>query len=95
MKEKKENIYLWSVIVLAVLSALPLLWLSFYNHPSADDYMYAAETYRVWNETHSIWQVIKAAVQTSGNFMKTGRGFMSPRLCSRCSRLFLANSFMR
>lgn len=74
MKEKKENIYLWSVIVLAVLSALPLLWLSFYNHPSADDYMYAAETYRVWNETHSIWQVIKAAVQTSAEFYENWQG---------------------
>ena len=74
MKEKKENIYLWSVIILAVLSALPLLWLSFYNHPSADDYMYAAETYRVWNETHSIWQVIKAAVQTSAEFYENWQG---------------------
>lgn len=74
MKEKKEKIYLWILVVLAIASSLPLLRLSFYNHPSADDYMYAAETYRVWNETHSLWQVVKAAAETSADFYANWQG---------------------
>lgn len=72
--EKREQIYMWGLIGIAFVSMLPLLVLSFYNHPSADDYMYAVDTYHVWNETHSIWQLLKQAVVTSADFYQNWQG---------------------
>lgn len=73
-KEKREQIYMWILIGISFLSAVPLLILSFYNHPSADDYMYAMDTYHVWNETHSIWSLLKQAVVTSADFYQNWQG---------------------
>ena len=45
MKQNKHQTYfLWTVIFLIILSIIPLLMLSFYDHPSADDYSYACLT---------------------------------------------------
>lgn len=74
MKERKEQLYLWTLIGISIVSIVPLLWLSFYNHPSADDYMYAVDTYHVWNETHSIWQLLREAVATSADFYQNWQG---------------------
>lgn len=72
--EKREQIYMWVLIGIAFVSMLPLLVLSFYNHPSVDDYLYAVDTYRVWNETHSFWQLLKQAVVTSADFYQNWQG---------------------
>lgn len=74
MEQKRKHIYLCVIIGLTLLGILPLLQLSFYNHPSADDYMYATNTYRVWNETHSLLQVLKEAVVTSAEFYQNWQG---------------------
>lgn len=63
--EFKGKIYLYCLIVVSFILLLPLLRISFYNHPSADDYGYSANTYHVYNETHSIPEVIKTAYQDS------------------------------
>ena len=61
MKKQHEKMILWSIIVISVLSVVPLLHLSMYNHPSGDDYWYASETYHAWRDTHSLWEVCRAA----------------------------------
>lgn len=71
---KKEKIYLGIVIAVALLSALPLVGLAKYSHPSADDYYYATRTYQVWQESHSVFQVIGVAFSTSAEFYQKWQG---------------------
>lgn len=74
VKKNGWSIYLWIVIVLSVITIIPLLQLAVYNHPSADDYSYAVLTYHTWQETHSIWEVLKGAWTTSIEFWNTWQG---------------------
>lgn len=75
--KNRWNIYLWIIIILSVVTTIPLLQLGGYNHPAADDYSYSILTHHVWQETHSIWEVIKAARTTSINFWNTWQGLYS------------------
>ena len=74
MKKQHEKMILWSIIVISVLSVVPLLHLSMYNHPSGADYWYASETYHAWRDTHSLWEVCRAAFATSAEFYQTWQG---------------------
>ncbi|MFQ9902037.1 MAG: hypothetical protein ACLRWF_10460 [Ruthenibacterium sp.] len=65
--QKLANLFTGSrfwVCVLAVVlvaSLVPLLAIAQYSHPSADDYPYALATHAAWQETGSIWAVLRAA----------------------------------
>lgn len=72
--KNRRNIYLWAVILGAVLTLAPLLMLSMYNHPNGDDYGYAFRTFQVWRGSHSVWAVIKEAAATSAEFYHTWQG---------------------
>jgi len=64
MKGKRIQFYVTTGIGLAfVLSIIPLLLLAQYNHGWADDYSYGFRAYSVWNQTHSVSQIIIAAVE--------------------------------
>lgn len=66
MKQNKHQTYfLWTVIFLIILSIIPLLMLSFYDHPSADDYSYACLTGTAWRSTRNLFAVIGAAAETA------------------------------
>ena len=66
MNNKKIQAYfLWGVIFLILLSFIPMLSLSLYDHPSADDYSYACLTGAAWRSTRNFFSVIGAAVQTA------------------------------
>ena len=62
------------LIGISVLTVIPLLKLGIYDHPSADDFNYSIQTYRVWQETHSLGKVIGAAWSTSIRFWHTWQG---------------------
>ncbi len=63
------------LIVLAfAASVLPLLAISVYNHPSADDFNYSVLTHQVWQETGSVLQVLKAAVETAVYYFNEWEG---------------------
>ena len=51
--------------IIFIFSMLPIWYLSAYARPSGDDYGYSALTYAAWLETHSLAEVIKAAVETA------------------------------
>ncbi len=72
--KKEIKIYLWCIILVTVLSILPLLILSTYNHPSADDFSYAIKTYHDWKENGSLLSVIKTALETSAEYWHTWQG---------------------
>ena len=63
--KKIQTYFLWGVILLIILSMVPMLNLSFYNHPSADDYSYARLTGAVWKSTRNLFAVMGAAVKTA------------------------------
>lgn len=46
------------LIIVYLLSLIPLCMISKYNYPSADDYTNGASTYHLWNETHSVPQIL-------------------------------------
>ena len=63
--KKRQTYFLWAVIILIILSIIPMLMLSFYDHPSADDYSYARLTGEAWRSTRNLFAVAGAAVETS------------------------------
>lgn len=73
-RDKKQKIFLWCVILLTAASMIPLLMISFYNHPSADDFAYAVETHMVWKSTRNLFLVIKEAIATSVRYWNRWQG---------------------
>lgn len=71
---RKEKKFLWTIITLAALSIVPLLWISLYNHPAADDFDYAMGTYAVWKSSRNLFAVIKEAAATSVRFWHKWQG---------------------
>lgn len=69
-----KKIYYLLIIAIVVVSMIPLVAISRYDCPSADDYNYAITTVKAWNTTHSVAEVLKAAVQTSVEFWNTWQG---------------------
>lgn len=73
-QDKKQKLFLWCMIILVAATILPLLIISLYNHPSADDFAYAVETHMVWKSTRNIFLVIKEAVMTSIGYWNRWQG---------------------
>lgn len=57
-----------------LLSFIPLLFISKYNHMSADDYSYGLKTHKAWEETHSIGETIKAAGEQVADSYESWQG---------------------
>lgn len=74
---KDEKIYQYVYIILIILSFIPLFIISFYAHPSADDYSYSIETYRLWSETNNIVVLLKAAYNETVSSWNTWQGLYS------------------
>ncbi len=60
--DQKKIAYILVIIFAAGL--LPLLYLSGYVHATGDDYGYGAETHRIWLQSRSVWETLKAAAHT-------------------------------
>ena len=71
---KGQKLFLWCVIIFASITILPLLVISLYNHPSADDFAYAVETHMVWKSTRNLFLVMKEAVMTSIGYWNRWQG---------------------
>ena len=52
--------------IIYVLSLVPLLMLAGYDYPCADDYTFGSRCRFIWEETHSVWQLLKQAVTAAG-----------------------------
>ena len=51
--------------VLYVLSLVPLLWISRYNYPSADDYSIGSDCRQVWVATRNVFAVLWQGIERS------------------------------
>ena len=65
------------VLVMVLLSFVPLLFISKYNHMSADDYAYGLATHTVWEETGSVVETIKTAGATVIDYYGRWQGTFS------------------
>lgn len=74
MNTKITKAYLYALISVILLSVLPLLYLSGFNHPSSDDYSYSINTYHSWVESGSVIKLIRAALETSRKFWHKWQG---------------------
>lgn len=61
-------------MVLLILSLIPIIWISFYDHPFNDDFNYGRTTRLVWMETHSFIKVLQAAAENSAETYQTWQG---------------------
>lgn len=61
--EKKLSVRIIAAVLmlLFLLSLIPLLAISFYNRPAADDYSFGILTVHTWRETNSVFQTILTA----------------------------------
>lgn len=48
--------------IVYVISLIPLLWISFYNYPSADDYSIGSNCRQMWVSSHNVFAVLWAGV---------------------------------
>lgn len=48
--------------VVYLLSLIPILWIGWYNYPSADDYSIGSNCRQAWLESYSLWGVFKAGI---------------------------------
>ena len=61
--DKSQNIIILVILILIfILIMIPVIQISQYNVPSADDYTYGQNTYKIWKNTHNIFLVIKEAI---------------------------------
>lgn len=63
LKQKRIFIASWLCVTILIVTSVPLLATAFYNHPCNDDYTFSLLTKAAWEDTHSLWEVAKAAVQ--------------------------------
>ncbi len=61
MKGQSKKIF-YIVLILFIGLLIPLYAVGMYAHPSVDDYYYGAETAKVWKETGSFMEVMKASM---------------------------------
>ncbi|MEG2321875.1 MAG: DUF6056 family protein [Bacilli bacterium] len=62
MLNKNKNKICFFVIIAFIITLIPLFILSFYNHPSNDDFYYGSKTYHTYQETGSILNTLSSAV---------------------------------
>lgn len=65
MNKKQLKIVTGIAIAVLIVSIIPMLWISQYLHPFADDYVFGAEVYKIWNETHSFPACVQTCLECS------------------------------
>ncbi len=71
-RHQLRNVSIAAIVILAI-SVVPMLWIGRYLHPFADDYVFGAKVYNVWNETHSFLACIQSAWSVAMNMYHHGR----------------------
>lgn len=74
MSTKQLKITTGFSIGILIISIIPILWISQYLHPFADDYVFGAEVYKVWNATHSFPACIQSAWNVAMTMYNTWQG---------------------
>lgn len=77
MKEQPDK-WIFRILLIAFLgSMVPIWYLARYIVPGCDDYTYGVKTHAAWLATHSVWEVLKAAAQTTAEYWHQWQGTYS------------------
>lgn len=78
-KPKKLNLKLLSYAVLAafIISLIPLIVISFYNYPAADDFSYGRLPAHAWEQSHSLIQTLNSSLIKTGQSYENWQGTFS------------------
>lgn len=77
MNKKQLKIVTGVAIAVLIVSIIPVFWIGQYLHPFSDDYVFGAETYKIWNATHSISACIQGAWNVAVNMYHIWQGTYS------------------
>ncbi len=75
-KKQLKGVTITAIVVL-VVSILPIFWIGQYLHPFSDDYVFGAQTHKIWNSTHSLSACITAAWNVAINMYHIWQGTYS------------------
>lgn len=64
----------WVAVIVFVLSLLPVFALAGVDRASGDDWSFGLLTHLAWVDTHSVWQVLKAAFASVKNYFYSWQG---------------------
>ena len=73
-KLKSLKFWWWLTLIALLVSLIPMIWISFYTHIVADDYLGAVATHQAWIQTHNPLLVLKEAFQSAVYFYLTWQG---------------------
>ena len=90
MNKKQLKIVTGVAIAVLIVSIIPVFWIGQYLHPFSDDYVFGAETYKIWNATHSISACIQGAWNVAVNMYHIWQGTYSACFLMLYSREHLA-----
>lgn len=70
MKKEHSNKIILKILsyyigIISIFSLLPMIIISFYSHPSLDDFGYSITTLREWNTNHSLVGLLIEAIRSS------------------------------
>ena len=65
---KKEKLFAVLCVLALICLMIPFYWFGRYTAPLADDFNTVTGTYHAWITSHSIWQVILAAVEKTKGY---------------------------
>ncbi len=74
LMKNQEVITIILIVIVSLALLIPILIVSKYNVPSADDYSYGYLTYQTWNNTHNIFSLLNAVVETIVTYYFTWQG---------------------
>lgn len=74
LKRLDTRIMALIIFVTFIFSMIPIWFLAFYARPSGDDYGYSANSHIAWINTHSVFEVFKAGVETTKSMLATWNG---------------------
>ena len=81
-------------LIALLVSLIPPLALSFYNHASYDDLGYSIRTQDRWRDTGSFWRTVEAAAENTASIRYTWLGtFFSCFLASALAASFFSAVF--
>ena len=63
--------------IIYVVSLIPLLWIAWYNYPSADDYSIGSSSHLVWAESHSLLRTICQGIVHAADDWKNWMGYFT------------------
>lgn len=79
---RTKRVLAWVCALLLLVSTLPLYVISVYNHPYYDDYGFSADVHAVWQEQHSLPQVLDASLRSAQYVRNTWQGTYTGTLLS-------------